>query len=100
MDNQANEGHAAMGGQGFALMTPFLWTYDVAQGRLIMPFPDKISMRGWSYWLVYPAERRMVPKIKRFREWLMGEIARALAESPALLAGERRGAVMGARQVA
>src|SRR5207248_9169038 len=87
LDNQANEGHAAMGGQGFALMTPFLWVNDVAQGRLVMPFPDKISQRGWSYWLVYPTERRMVPKIKRFREWLLSEMEKAHAEAAALLAG-------------
>jgi LysR family glycine cleavage system transcriptional activator len=86
LDNQSNEGHAAMGGQGFALMTPFLWVNDVAQGRLVMPFPEMISRRGWSYWLVYPAERRMVPKIKRFREWLLAEMERARIEAPALLA--------------
>ena len=51
-----------------------------------MPFPEKISRRGWSYWLVYPTERRMVPKIKRFREWLLSEMGRAHAEAAALLA--------------
>ncbi len=74
LDNQANEGHAAMAGQGFALLTPFLWKGDVASGRLAMPFPDRISTRNWAYWLVYPTERRMVPKVKRFREWLLEEI--------------------------
>ena len=29
---QANEGHAAMAGQGFALLTPLLWKGDVAAG--------------------------------------------------------------------
>ena len=75
LDNQANEGHAAMAGQGFALLTPFLWQGDMAAGRLAMPFPDRVSSRDWAYWLVYPAERRTVPKVKRFREWLMEEIA-------------------------
>ena len=100
LDNQANEGHAAMGSQGFALMTPFLWINDVAQGRLVMPFSDKISQRGWSYWLVYPTERRMVPKIKRFREWLLAEMERAHAEIPARLksAGAAEGEAI--RQVA
>jgi LysR family transcriptional regulator, glycine cleavage system transcriptional activator len=42
-----------------------------------MLFPELSSTRGWSYWLVYPPERRMVPKIKRFREWLLAEIARS-----------------------
>jgi len=74
LDNQANEGHAAMAGQGFALLTPFFWRGDLADGRLVMPFPDVVSTRGWAYWLVFPPERRMVPKIKRFREWLLAEI--------------------------
>ncbi|MBA3576786.1 MAG: LysR family transcriptional regulator [Sphingomonas sp.] len=74
IDIQANEGNAAMGGQGFALLTPFLWKGDIAAGRLCVPFADRVSRSGWAYWLVYPPERRMVPKIKRFREWLLAEI--------------------------
>lgn len=77
LDNQANEGHAAMAGQGFALLTPFLWQGDVAAGRLSVPFPERVSARGWAYWLVVPPERRSVPKVKRFREWLMGEMESA-----------------------
>jgi LysR family glycine cleavage system transcriptional activator len=80
LENQANEGHAAMAGQGFALLTPLLWKGDVAASRLCMPFPDRISVRGWAYWLVYPRERRMVPKVKRFREWLLVEMRQALEE--------------------
>jgi LysR family glycine cleavage system transcriptional activator len=79
LDNQANEGHAAMGGLGIALLTPFFWQNDIAEGRLVMLFPELLSTRGWSYWLVYPPERRMVPKIKRFREWLLAEIERSVA---------------------
>lgn len=90
LDNQANEGHAAMAGQGFALLTPFFWKGDLADGRLVMPFPDIVSTRGWAYWLVFPPERRMVPKIKRFREWLLAEIpesARADGANGLLAAG-------------
>ena len=43
-----------MAGQGFALLTPLLWKGDVAAGRLAVPFPDRVSARGWAYWLVYP----------------------------------------------
>lgn len=80
LENQANEGHAAMAGQGFALLTPLLWKGDVAAGRLNVPFPNRVSTRGWAYWLVYPRERRMVPKVKRFREWLVAEMQRAHEE--------------------
>jgi LysR family glycine cleavage system transcriptional activator len=80
LDSQADEGHAAMAGQGFALLTPLLWKGDVAAGRLCAPFLDRVSTRGWAYWLVYPRERRMVPKVKRFREWLLFEMQRAVED--------------------
>ena len=42
LENQANEGHAAMAGQGFALLTPLLWKGDIAAGRLAWPFPARV----------------------------------------------------------
>ena len=47
------------------------------QAGLAMPFPQSISARGWAYWLVLPPERRMVPKVKRFREWLLAVMEEA-----------------------
>ncbi len=69
LDSQADEGHAAMGGQGFVLLTPAFWRNDVADGRLIQPFA-LTATAGYRYWLVTAPERRAVPKVKRFREWL------------------------------
>jgi LysR family glycine cleavage system transcriptional activator len=80
LENQANEGHAAMAGLGFAVLTPLLWKGDVAAGRLCVPFAERVSTRGWAYWLVLPRERRMVPKVKRFREWLIAEMRIAREE--------------------
>ncbi|HET7317486.1 MAG TPA: LysR substrate-binding domain-containing protein [Sphingomicrobium sp.] len=86
LDTQAHEGNAAMGGQGFALLTPLLWASDVLHGRLTVPFPEKLSRRGWSYWLVFPPERRMVPKIKRFREWMLAEVAQSMDQARSIVA--------------
>jgi LysR family glycine cleavage system transcriptional activator len=80
LDSQASEGHAAMAGQGVAMLTPFFWKNDIADGRLVQPF-GQLSTRGYGYWLVVPEHRRNVPKIRRFRDWLMGEIARDRAVS-------------------
>lgn len=74
LDSQANEGHAAMGGQGFALLTPFLWRGDLQSGRLVQPF-EQLSTAGFAYWLCVPPARARVPKIKRFAEWLAGALA-------------------------
>ncbi len=78
MDSQANEGNAAIAGQGVAMLTPFFWRNDLADGRLVRLF-EQVSTRGYAYWLVTPEHRRGVPKIKRFREWLLAEIHRDLA---------------------
>jgi LysR family glycine cleavage system transcriptional activator len=77
LDSQAHEGHAAMAGQGIAMLTPFFWRNDLAEGRLVRLF-EQVSTRGYAYWLVYPEARRSVAKIKRFREWLLAELARDL----------------------
>ena len=74
---QAHEGHAAMAGQGMAMLTPFFWRNDLAEGRLVRPFAQ-MSTRGWGYWLVHAEHRRLVPKVKRFREWLLAEVKRDL----------------------
>ena len=31
---------------------------------------------GSGYWLVYPDHRRNLPKVRRFRDWLLAEISR------------------------
>ncbi|VVT12891.1 LysR family transcriptional regulator [Sphingomonas sp. EC-HK361] len=74
LDSQAHEGHAAMAGQGIAMLTPFFWRGDISEGRLVQPFAQ-VSTRGYGYWFVCPEHRRRVPKVRQFREWLIGEIA-------------------------
>jgi len=76
LDSQADEGHAAMGGQGFVLLTPAFWRNDVRDGRLVQPF-ELTATAGFRYWLAIAPERRQVPKIKRFREWLLEQVEAA-----------------------
>lgn len=76
LDSQADEGHAVMGGQGFVLLTPAFWRNDVRDGRLVQPF-ELTATGGFRYWLAIAPERRQVPKIKRFREWLLAEVEAA-----------------------
>ena len=75
LDSQAHEGRAAIAGQGVAILTPFFWRTELAEGRLVRPF-EVVATRGDAYWLVVAEARRNVPKIKRFREWLRAEIGR------------------------
>jgi LysR family transcriptional regulator, glycine cleavage system transcriptional activator len=78
MDSEANEGHAAMAGLGVAMLTPFFWASDMAEGKLVRLF-DQTSTLGQGYWIVAPEHRWRSPKIARFREWLHAEIGKSQA---------------------
>ncbi|USI71378.1 LysR substrate-binding domain-containing protein [Sphingomonas morindae] len=75
LDSQAHEAAAAMAGHGFAILTPFLWRKEIAEGRLICPF-SPVAPAGYGYWLVYQEHRQAVLKIRRFGEWIRAELAR------------------------
>lgn len=79
LDSQADEGPAAMAGLGIAMLTPFFWRKDLADGRLVQPF-GQVSSRGYAYWLVYSERRRLVPKLRWFRDWVHEQVAASLAQ--------------------
>jgi len=68
---------AAMAGQGVTLLTPEYFRQDLASGRLIQPF-ERVIDEGTGYWLAYPENRRNVPKIKAFRDWIVEEAKRTV----------------------
>ncbi|MBN8809836.1 MAG: hypothetical protein BGP17_18560 [Sphingomonas sp. 67-41] len=70
MDSQASEGQAAMAGHGLALMTPMLWSSELASGRLVRPFTH-VADEGTAYWLAYAENRRHARKVARFRDWVV-----------------------------
>jgi LysR family glycine cleavage system transcriptional activator len=69
---QALDAEAAMADMGVALLTPAYYRTEIATGQLIQPF-DRIIDEGSAYWLAYPESRRNVPKIRKFRDWIVAE---------------------------
>lgn len=80
-DFQALEVAAALGGQGVALASPILYAREIASGVLIQPFPDLVELSP-GYWVCWPTDRRLSPKIARFRDWVL----KAAADDPAIAA--------------
>ncbi|MEF0938565.1 LysR substrate-binding domain-containing protein [Rhizobium sp. BR 362] len=74
---QSFEASAAIAGQGVAVLTPEFYAEDIAAGRLIQPF-DILCNDGSNYWLVYPENRRHTPRIRVFRNWILGEFGMPL----------------------
>lgn len=74
LNSQVLNAAAAMGGQGVALLTPAYFIEEVADGRLLQPFDTAIA-EGSAFWFVSPQSRRNAPKTRRFRDWLMTELA-------------------------
>jgi LysR family transcriptional regulator of beta-lactamase len=68
---------AAMLGSGVALAPASMFRRELAQGRLVRPFP--IDAGRGRYWLTRTLAREERPAARQFREWLRAEVA-AVAE--------------------
>lgn len=66
----------ACDGHGVALFFAALIEEDLAQGRLVQPFPVKAHV-GADYFLNYPDGRELPRKARLFRRWLMDMLAGA-----------------------
>ena len=65
---------AAIEGRGIAMTIGPFATEEIKLGRLVQPFPLKVPHRhNWLF--ACNAEHRMKPKIKRFEDWLVKQIA-------------------------
>ncbi len=62
----------AMAGAGVVLVCPALVADDVAAGRLVLPFD--IHLNIWSYYLIIPPDRMMIPNVRRFANWIEQEV--------------------------
>jgi LysR family glycine cleavage system transcriptional activator len=69
---------AAADGLGVAMgIRPYV-DDDLAQGRLVAPFPLTIPKDG-RWWLVHRAAREEEPAFRIFRDWLLGQVEAARA---------------------
>jgi len=68
---------AALAGQGAAILTPAFYRAELAEGRLIQPFP-LVQRSEHSHWLVYLTARRNAPKIRAFRDWLLAAVGKEI----------------------
>ena len=58
------------------LMAAVLAEGDLRAGRLVRPFPSSSGQATvFSYYLVYPEARASEPKVRAFRDWVLGEVA-------------------------
>jgi LysR family glycine cleavage system transcriptional activator len=73
LGSQHLEAKAAIAGQGVAILTPAFFGDELASGQLIQPF-EQVCDDGHGYWLVYSQARRLVPKIRAFRDWILSEV--------------------------
>lgn len=70
---------AAIQGIGVGLGRGPLVDHAIEAGDLVAPFPLNVAST-LSYWLVYPAHSMELPAFQHFRDWLLGELARANAQ--------------------
>ncbi len=77
---------AAIEGRGVAMTVGPFATEELKSGRLVQPFPDFVPHRHqWQF--ACNGEDRMKPKIKRFEDWLVKQVA----SDPALEAYREKG---------
>ena len=68
---------AAADGQGVALTLLPLAATDLASGRLLVPFTQRVELNAAYYLISLPTEDETeAPEIAAFREWLLGEAQR------------------------
>jgi LysR family transcriptional regulator, glycine cleavage system transcriptional activator len=65
---------AAIDGQGIALARTALVAWDLINGRLVRPIDATLRMAN-TYWIVCPKAASAVPKIARFRDWVLAQTA-------------------------
>lgn len=67
--------HAALQGHGILVGHRALFEDDLQAKRLVQPFGPALDQGQTTYYLVYPRSRLRNPAFRRFRNWLLAELA-------------------------
>lgn len=73
---------AAIAGQGVALARGILVARDLAEGRLVAPFPLAVES-GLAYWVLTPRGAAPRPAVAAFRDWIVAAVAGGGSPPPA-----------------
>lgn len=65
---------AALDGQGVALVASVMAEAEIAAGRLVQPFAQRLPVK-MNYHLVTTPQKARVPKVAAFRDWIVEESA-------------------------
>jgi DNA-binding transcriptional LysR family regulator len=72
LQHMAMVAEAAAAGLGVALLPRFLFADELESGRLALTF-DVEAYAPRSYFVVYPDKSPVIPALRAFRDWLLGE---------------------------
>lgn len=64
---------ATIAGLGVALLPSFLIVEEIRKGTLVEPLPVRVPGPG-AYYLVTSAAKAELPRVKMFREWIIGRL--------------------------
>ena len=74
---------AAIGMRGVALLPGFLVKDAVASGRLVTRFNNISLPDTYAYYLIYPKEKKELPALRLFRDWLRAATSSSEADEAA-----------------
>jgi len=69
---------AVLSGQGAGLLPAAMVANEIAGGQLVQLL-ETAQMEEFAYYLVCPDNRKSLPKITAFREWILGPLAQSAA---------------------
>jgi len=80
-ESQVLDGHAAIAGHGVAILSPPMFQSAIDSGQLVQPF-QQVAWYRHSFWLVYTEQKRNLPKVRAFRDWLLDAVRHAAGDDP------------------